>query len=258
MKCNIPGKYDAKNLSQKYGKNADPRLIEIAENLDKMKIGVDDNFEFGCRACGKCCRNRTDIIVSPRDIYNIAKELDMMPGNVYFQYCDRYIGGSSRVPIAKLISEGPDNHCPLLKDNKCSVHKAKPTVCALYPLGRGINTQSGEHMKKEDIYYILQPSDCNCTKETHTVRKWVESFGLPVEDQYYVDWMELVSELSKQFREYEKTMAPEKLKAVYEVVSLAMYYSYSIKDAFEPQFEINCQRIREIMKAVADSEQEGV
>ena len=73
MKCNIPGKYDAKNLSQKYGKNADPRLIEIAENLDKMKIGVDDTFEFGCRACGKCCRNRTDIIVSPRDIYNIAK-----------------------------------------------------------------------------------------------------------------------------------------------------------------------------------------
>ena len=161
------------------------------------------------------------------------------------------------MPIAKLISVGPDNHCPLLKDNKCSVHKAKPTVCALYPLGRGINTQSGENMKKEDIYYILQPSDCNCTKETHTVREWVESFGLPVEDQYYVDWMGLVSELSKQFIEFEKTMDPEKLKAVYEVVSLAMYYSYSIKDAFEPQFEINCQRIREIMKTVAESEQEG-
>ena len=106
MKCNMPGKYDVKNLRQKYGKNADPRLVEIAENLDKMKIGVDETFEFGCRACGKCCRNRTDIIVSPRDIYNIAKELDMMPGNVYFQYCDRYIGGSSRVPIAKLISVG--------------------------------------------------------------------------------------------------------------------------------------------------------
>ena len=52
----MPGKYDVKNLRQKYGKNADPRLVEIAENLDKMKIGVDETFEFGCRACGKCCR----------------------------------------------------------------------------------------------------------------------------------------------------------------------------------------------------------
>ena len=49
-------------------------------------------------------------------------------------------------------------------------------------------------------------------------------------------------------------MDPEKLCAVYEVVSLAMYYSYSIRDSFEPQFEINCRRIREIMTAVADSE----
>ena len=254
MKCNMPGKYDAQNMARKYGKNADPRLIEIAENLDKMKIGVDDTFEFGCRACGKCCTHRSDIILSPRDIYNIAKELNMSPGNVYFEYCERYIGGSSRVPIAKLISVGADQHCPLLKDRKCSVHKAKPTVCALYPLGRGINTESGENMKAKDIYYILQPSDCNCKKETHTVREWVESFGIPVQDQYYVEWMGLVSELSAQFREYQKAMDPEKLCAVYEVVSLAMYYSYSIRDSFEPQFEINCRRIREIMAAVADSE----
>ena len=81
----------------------------------------------------------------------------MTPGNVYFEYCDRYIGDTSRVPIARLISVGADKHCPLLKDWKCTVHKAKPTVCALFPLGRGITTTDGENMRVEDIYYFKQP-----------------------------------------------------------------------------------------------------
>lgn len=257
MKCNMPGKYDVKNYRQKYGKNYDPRLVEAIEHLDERKIGLDGVFEFGCRACGKCCTNRTDIILTPRDIYNIAKELDMTPGNVYFEYCDRYIGDTSRVPIARLISVGADKHCPLLKDRKCTVHKAKPTVCALFPLGRGITTTDGENMRVEDIYYFKQPIYCNCNKEKHTVREWLESFNIPVEDQYYIDWMGLVIELSKQFEELEKKMSTDMLKSVYDLVSLAMYYSYSTKYAFEPQFAHNCASIREIMKYAFKAAEEG-
>ena len=58
MKCNLPGK--KKNTSMKYGRNADPRLVEIVENRDQYKIGLDDTFTFGCKMCGKCCTNRED------------------------------------------------------------------------------------------------------------------------------------------------------------------------------------------------------
>ena len=47
MKCNMPGKYDEKNLRKKYGKNYDPRLVDLVENMDKLSIGLDDEFEFG-------------------------------------------------------------------------------------------------------------------------------------------------------------------------------------------------------------------
>ena len=68
MKCNMPGKYDEKNLKQKYGKNYDPRLVDLVENMDKLSIGLDEEFEFGCRMCGQCCTNRTDIMLSPKDL----------------------------------------------------------------------------------------------------------------------------------------------------------------------------------------------
>ena len=32
----------------------DHRLKDIAENLDRMTIGVDEPFKFNCDMCGKC------------------------------------------------------------------------------------------------------------------------------------------------------------------------------------------------------------
>ena len=53
----------------------DTRLKNIVDNLETMKIGVDEPFPFHCTMCGKCCINREDILLTPRDIYNMAKEL---------------------------------------------------------------------------------------------------------------------------------------------------------------------------------------
>ena len=42
----------------------DNRLQEIADNLDKMAIGVDEPFQFHCDMCGKCCIHREDILLN--------------------------------------------------------------------------------------------------------------------------------------------------------------------------------------------------
>ena len=54
-------------------------LENIAENLESMTIGLDDTFRFHCTACGKCCINREDILLNPRDLFRIAKYLNKMP-----------------------------------------------------------------------------------------------------------------------------------------------------------------------------------
>ena len=53
----------------------DERLKNIAENYERMIIGLDDTFRFHCTRCGKCCINREDILLNALDVYNLAKEL---------------------------------------------------------------------------------------------------------------------------------------------------------------------------------------
>lgn len=70
----------------------DTRLKEIVDNFEKMKIGVDEPFKFHCTMCGKCCINREDILLTPKDLYNMAKELKITPNDFVSRYCDVYVG----------------------------------------------------------------------------------------------------------------------------------------------------------------------
>lgn len=60
----------------------DNRLKEIIDNFDQMHIGVDEPFKFHCTMCGKCCINREDILLSPRDLYRVARELQLNPAEI--------------------------------------------------------------------------------------------------------------------------------------------------------------------------------
>ena len=42
----------------------DKRMQEILENYEKNALGMDDTFQFKCRECGKCCKNREDILLT--------------------------------------------------------------------------------------------------------------------------------------------------------------------------------------------------
>ena len=44
-------------------------MKDFVNNLDRMKIAIDEPFSFNCIMCGKCCINREDILLTPRDIY---------------------------------------------------------------------------------------------------------------------------------------------------------------------------------------------
>ena len=137
----------------------DKRLQYIAENLDAMTIGVDEPFKFHCDMCGKCCINRDDILLNAKDVYNMAKELQMEPVDMVLKYCETYIGESSRIPILRIKPRGSIRRCPLMKAHKCSVHNAKPTVCAMFPIGRCIQLEANNkntETKMSDIRYVAR------------------------------------------------------------------------------------------------------
>ena len=229
----------------------DNRLQEIADNLDKMAIGVDDRFQFHCDMCGKCCIHREDILLNAKDVYRMAKELQMEPADMFQKYCETYIGESSRIPIVRIKPRGSIMRCPLMKEHKCSVHNAKPTVCAMFPIGRCIKMEADNpnpEIAAGNITYIFTDPGCGDNSETHTVREWLGGFGIPLEDEFFVAWNQLVSELGCIFREAEKVLSENTMCAAWQLTFVKVYLDYDMGREFRPQFQANVSEILDIMR----------
>ena len=232
----------------------DKRLQAIAENFDKMKIGVDEPFKFNCTMCGKCCKGRTDILLNPKDVYNLAKELDLAPMQVIEKYCEVYVGQDSRIPIVRLVPIGPHQICPLLKGNRCSVHNAKPTVCAIFPIGRAFSVpmeQAGKiEFSENDIQYILQPVTCGDKRKEHTVREWLTDFNIPVDDPFFVYWQTNVCRLSVAIRALEKTFPEGVMVQIFNMLFASIYVNYLTTQDFQEQFEKNVGKAVELVETI--------
>ena len=100
------------------------RMEEIMNAIEHNKLTADDPFRFHCTQCGKCCINREDILLTPLDLFRIANELKLSLKEFIGQYCELYIGLDSHFPLIRLKPKGSVKRCPLLKNRRCSVHKA--------------------------------------------------------------------------------------------------------------------------------------
>jgi uncharacterized protein len=225
----------------------DQRLQHIVEHYDEMCIGTEEHFRFHCNQCGKCCINREDILLNPKDLYNISKELGLAPQDTVAQYCEVYLGENSRIPVVRLKPRGSIKRCPLLKDRKCSVHKAKPTVCALFPLGRSIKLEAGKSdpdaIERAGIQYIINPIECGDRSEDHTVREWVESFGIPVHDRDFLAWQKVLFAVRQRIVELEKMLTDSAMELIWSITCQALYLDYNIQQSFQEQFQKNSDRL---------------
>lgn len=227
----------------------DERLKDIMDNFEKMQIGVDEPFKFHCTTCGKCCFHREDILLNPKDVYNIAKELGLTPQVMIEQYGETYVGADSRMPIVRLKPRGSVQRCPLLKNRKCSVHKNKPAVCAMFPVGRCLKMDEKEvkDITTDDILYIFQNPGCGDEREIHTVREWLESFGMSIKDEYFIEWQKTVTELCMIFRKVEKMLSPDTMMMVWQSAYVGLYLHYDMTVDFMPQFTENVKKVLETM-----------
>ena len=224
---------------------------ELFRDLESMTIGLDDTFKFHCDQCGKCCTHREDIILSPMDIFKMAKELKMTPVEFYHEYCVFNIGEHTRMPIVRLASEGKDTHCVLLKNHRCSVHKVKPAVCAMFPLGRYMSFEkddyNAESIDTSKVKYLLQPPECGDESETHTVREWLSGFDIKLEDEAFVQWQKAISRFSNKFKELEKKQDMLSMMEIWFVVRVSLYLQYDTSKDFLPQFNYNVENLLKLL-----------
>ncbi|ANU54594.1 YkgJ family cysteine cluster protein [Acutalibacter muris] len=229
------------------------RMKYILNEFEKNQLGPDEPFKFHCTMCGKCCIKREDILLNPRYMYNLAKELGMTPHEVMNTYCETYIGGDSRLPVVRLKPRGEIRRCPLLKDRKCSVHNSKPTVCALFPIGRGIAGEKGNihSLTVKDIRYFFSEPGCGDDSETHTVREWLGEFGLSPEDEFFIKWQKCLFELSMCFCRLEKKLGAD-MGPIWSLTGSILYLMYDMEKPFEPQFSAHLGELHKLISELAE------
>ena len=221
----------------------------IYQNLEKIKIGVDELFRFHCRMCGQCCFNQEGIIMTPRDLFHAAGILDLSVEEFVRLYCESYIGDNSCMPLVRLKPLGTDKRCPLLgQDHKCIVQKAKPIVCAMYPVGRAflIDQQS------EDVQYFVQKQNCGDKSETHTVREWLNEFGYSPEDSFFVDWAKTVIFVSERLIRLNRKCTADQMRPIWSGVHEELYRGYDLCKGFNDQF---IQRTRNLTEFIKEREE---
>lgn len=81
-------------------------------------------FAFSCDRCGRCCREREDVLLNPADLFRIAKFLNQTPSQVVEHYCECCIGPDSGLPLIRLKPKAYRNTCPFLGSECCCEPKS--------------------------------------------------------------------------------------------------------------------------------------
>ena len=147
-------------------------------------IKASDNFEFECQQCGRCCMNRRDIILSPFDIYQGAKYLNISCVDFIQQYTYRTLGRDSKIPIV-LLDTDETNKCPFLKFDykksmkwKCSINPAKPMNCANHPIGIIVQGNCFEKDSNDIETSFIKVESCDTSKVgvMQNVGEWMKNY----------------------------------------------------------------------------------
>jgi len=164
------------------------------KNLNKIENFVmqpEDTFEFGCGACGGCCRNQDekDNMVSGMDIFRIAKTMGCTTEEVIKKYMTVGVGNGTKLPVVYLRVRD-DKSCIFLRKGKCMVHDTKPIKCAIFPLGRAI----ADDGNKQSMMYFKSGYKCKCgvKKESQTLQEWLNEMHVSELDSMSYAWNKLM------------------------------------------------------------------
>lgn len=219
-------------------------------NMDKyqeflsMRIGLDEQFEFKCNCCGKCCEHMYDITLTPIDLHRIANYYCRDITDIVNRYCNIKNDCQSMMPVITLKSVGPKESCPFLLKKKCIINKVKPSVCAMFPIGRINSLNEGD-----GIEYVFMNPECGTKGNFQTVREWLSDMG-QLDDysnvwlEFLTKWLSMVTEISDEFKK-------DKVDEGLFTMSLhELYLNWDLKQDIYEQIKQKKEEIPEIKKDI--------
>ncbi len=85
---------------------------------------------FKCQQCGACCRWSGHVLLIDTDITRLAAAAGLSEEAFIARYTEL---AANRCQLS--LTNAPDGSCILLKENRCSLYKARPDQCRDFPFG---------------------------------------------------------------------------------------------------------------------------
>ena len=211
---------------------------EYVDNIYKNIIGLEDTFEFGCKQCGNCCRNRAEpIMLTGYDLFNIAKATNLSLVEAMVKFTEGIIGADSKLPIV-LLTERYDGSCKLLRKGRCMIQQDKPLVCRLYPLGRLFDGKQ---------YSYFTQTACKGEGQRIKLKDWLNEFNIPAYDEASTLWGKLLYGATYYMQTLLKSKSGEE-EAFRNSCLYAFYCSHDLDLPIEENFKRSIAYLEERYK----------
>lgn len=136
------------------------------------------------------------------------------------------------MPVVRLKPvKGEKNSCPFLYHSKCTIHQAKPLVCALYPLGQSIDEDG-------TVHYFQQPTDCGGQVIRAKVSDYLDIYQIQQREPLDVLWAQTCLALSQRVQAL-CAADPIRGKLAQRKIYCALYLDYDSTQEYAPQFAAN-------------------
>lgn len=209
---------------------SDGRLYKLN---DLVKVGCHD-----CEGCSACCHNMEALILDPLDIYRLTTGLgrafeDLLSKELELTMADQMI-----VPRMRMDAGG--DACAFLDgEGRCSIHRIRPGICRLFPLGR--------YYHDDGFSYILQVHECekkNCYKMK--VLQWIDE-PEPEKNRLFINtWHDIRKRIEAVCPRLEKK---EQSQLLTYILKLFYQLPYEPGD-FYTQFDRRMKRAKEDLSEV--------
>lgn len=216
------------------------RNIDINEVSDGKLYEADSLAKLGCNDCAgchDCCKGMgTSIVLDPMDVWRFKSlaGIDfatLAAGYIEFNMVDGLI-------LPNLRQEKDNEECAFLnEEGRCSVHKARPGICRLFPLGRIYDN--------EGFKYFLQVYECSKKDRTKVkIKKWIGIENISAYEKYIWQWNRFL-----KLCEEGVTKLDESERRILSMYVLKSFYQTPYEDSeegFYRQFYERLNKAREM------------
>ena len=177
-------------------------------------VTIKSKTKLGCDICDKCCVNRGDIKITPVNVIEISRYMQLS----IHEFMEIYTERLEDQPLEIVIrARGEHKRC-IMNDRltaRCTIHPVKPMQCVTFPLVP-VDLE-------QDIFY--KQDTCVCpTQEEIKVIDWLNGKnGIYLKyKKIYREWVNFIEDIQKVWDRIPMSKQEE--------IFNTLYYNYKCED----------------------------